>query len=217
LDRDSDTGTVLAIGNKGKTLYAAGAHVIDRWDLVNGRKLGSLGTNELIVKFLKVSLDGSTLVAGFGDFNSSATSFAVWESGRDQPAFRFSSPHGATVGISPDGQTLVLSHRSEKKLELLDWRSGKRSQFPLRGPYASGSAYSLNWSPDGKRLAAYVDTYPASIIVYETKTWKPLAQWCCGKIMSRSEFVVNQDGKLLQLMGREIHSLDLTALKSVAE
>src|SRR6185369_5936296 len=165
-----------AVGDKGRTLYTAGAHVVERWDFLGGQKLGSLGTNELIVKFLKVSQDGSTLVAGFGNFNASATSFAIWESGKDEPALRFSSPHGASVGISPDGQTLVLCHWPAKKFEVWNWRNDTKSQVPLRVPYASGSAYSMHWSLDGTRLAAYVDTYPASIIVYETKSWKPLAQ-----------------------------------------
>jgi len=217
LDHDNFYGTTLAIGDKGRTLYSSGAHIVERWDLLSGRKLATLCTNELIVKFLKVSLDGSTLVAGFGNFNASATSFAIWESGQDQPAVRFSSPNGASVGISPDGQTLVLCHRGEKELELWNWRKGEKVRVPLRVPYASGSAYSMHWSPNGKRLAAYIDTYPASIIVYDTKNWKPLAQWCCGQIMSHSEFFVKQDGKLLQLMGGQINSLDLIATKSAAE
>jgi hypothetical protein len=217
LDHDNYHGKCIAIGDKGRTLYTAGAHIVERWDLLSGRKLGSLGTNELIVKFLKVSQDGSTLVAGFGSFNASATSFGIWESGKDESAVRFSSLHGASVGISPDGQTLVLCHWPERKLEIWNWRSGSKTQVPLRVPYASGSAYSMHWSPDGKRLAAYVDTYPASIIVYETASWKPLAQWCCGQIGGHSEFVVRRDGKLLQLMGGQINSLDLTAIKSVAD
>lgn len=217
LDHDSFYGTVLAVGDKGRTLYTAGAHIVERWDLLSGRKLGSLGTNELIVKFLKVSQDGSTLVAGFGNFKASATSLGIWESGNDEPALRFSSPHGASVGISPDGRTLALCHWPERKLEIWDWRSGNKTQVPLRLPYASGSAYSMHWSPDSKRLAACVDTYPASIIVYETQNWKPLAQWCCGQIGSHAEFIVKSDGKLFQLMGGQINSLDLTAIKSIAE
>jgi len=216
LDHDNFYGTTVAIGDKGRTLYTSGAHIVERWDLFSGRKLATLCTNALIVKFLNASQDGSTMVAGFGDFNTSATSFAIWESGKDQPALEFYSLHGASVGISPDGQTLVLYRWPERKLEFWNWRQGKKLQVPLRVPYGSGSAYSMYWSPDGNRLAANVDTSPASVIVYETKNWKPLAQWSCG-IMGPSKFLVKQDGKLLQLMAGQINSLDLTAIQSVAE
>ncbi len=217
LDHDNYCGTVLAIADKGRALYTSGAHVVERWDLFSGRKLGTLCTNELIVKFLRASQDGSTLVAGFGNFNASPTSFAIWESGKDEPALWFSSPHGASVGVSPDGQTLVLCHWPEKRFEIWNWKKGERSQVPLRVPYASGSAYAMHWSPDGKRLAAYVDTYPDSVIIYETSGWKPLAQWTCGQIGSHCEFFVKQDGRLLQIMGGQIRSLDLAAIKSIAD
>jgi hypothetical protein len=72
----------------------------------------------------------------------------------------------------------------------------------------------MYWSPDGKRLAAYVDTYPASIIVYETSTWKPLAQWRCGEIMAHSEFGFDSDGTLLHLRDHDLSGLNLTKLKS---
>lgn len=217
LDHDDFYGTALAIGDNGRTLYTSGAHILERWDLHSGRKLATLCTNELNVRYLRVSQDGSTLVAGFGKFNAPTTWFALWESGKDEPALRFSSPDGANVGISPDGRTLVLCEWPGKKLEIWDWRKGEKSQVPLRVPYASGSAYSIHWSPDGTRIAAFVDTYPASIIIYDAKSWKPLAQWACGQIMGHSEFIVKQDGKLLQLTGQQINSLDLTAIRSVAE
>lgn len=215
LDHDAFHGTGVAIGDKGKTLYTAGAHVIERRDLPTGRKLATLSTNELIVKFLKVSQDGSTLVAGMGD--RSTTSFAVWDSGKNEPALRFASPQSASVGISPDGQTLVMCHWPGKSLEIWQWKKNVKSIVPLRVPYASRSAYSMHWSPDGARLAAYVDTYPASIIVYDTKTWKPLGQWACGQIMARSEFIVKQDGRLFQVMDDQINSLDLDAIKSMSD
>lgn len=215
LDHDSFYGTTVAIGDQGRTLYTSGAHVVERWDLRSGQKLATLCTNQLLVKFLKASRDGPVVVAGFGEFNASATSFAIWESGKNEPSLQFSRSNGASVDISPDGEVLALCQR--KQLEIWNWKKGEKLRVPLRVPYASGSAYSMCWSPDGKRLAAYVDTYPASIIIYETKSWKPLAQWCCGQIGSHSQFVVKQDGTLLQLMDGRINSLDLTSIKSVVE
>jgi hypothetical protein len=217
LDHDNYYGTTLAVGDKGRALYSSGAHIVERWDLCSGRKLATLCTNELIVKFLRASRDGSMLLAGFGSFNASATSFTLWEAGKDEPVLRFSSPNSAAVAMSTDGHTLLLSHWGEKKLDLWNWKKEERVQVPLRGPYASGSASSLHWSPDGKRLAAYLDTYPSSIVIYETKNWKPLAQWCCRQFRGSSQFVVKPDGNLLQLSGGQINGLDLTAIHSVAE
>ena len=220
LDHRHYYGKSIAIGDKGKTLYTAGAHVIDRWNLADGQKLGSLGTNELIVKFLRTSRDGSVLVAGFGKINQSATSFALWESGKDEPVFRFSNPstYGASVGISTDGQMLALNHWPDNKLEVWDWRKGKKTVVPLRVPYAAHSAYSLLWSPDGKHLAAYVDTYHhGSIVVYETMNWKPLAHWPCAQMGSSSDFFFYKDGSLLQMHGAEIDALNVTSLKGLAD
>lgn len=217
LDHDSYFGTTLAIADNGRALYTSGAHIIERWDLLSGRKLATLCTNVFIVKFLNASQDGSMVLAGFGGLNAAPTSFALWELGSNQPALSFSTPDGASVGISPDGQTLVLCHWPGKTLEIWNWKKGERLQVPLRVPYSSGSAYSMHWSPEGKRLAAYVDTYPASVVIYETSSWKPLAQWACGHIGSHCEFFVKQDGRLLQIIGGQIYSLDLTAIKSVAD
>ena len=120
---------------------------------------------------------------------------------------------------SPDGLwavvdvaiTDVSKNESTSELWLLSTDGKTQKQLTRSGGKNSGP----KWSPDGKRLAAYVDTYPASIIVYETKSWKPLAQWCCGQIGAHSEFVVTKDGKLLQLMEGQISSLDLDTISTI--
>ena len=64
LDHDSYVGTIVTIAGQTKTFYTAGAHVVERRDLLTGHALASLETNELYVKFLKTSRDGRVMVAG---------------------------------------------------------------------------------------------------------------------------------------------------------
>jgi hypothetical protein len=217
LDHDNFFGSSLAIGEGGKTLFAAGAHVIERRDLFTGKKLGQLEKNELLVKFLKTSHTATVLLAGFGLANGSASEFALWDAGQNEPALRFSMTGGASVGLSPDGQTLVLNAWPDYELQIWRWRTGEKKAVPLRVPYGASSAYALVWSPDGKKLAAYVGSYPPSIIVYETTTWKPLAQWRCGEIGASSEFEFSTRGTLLQLQEQEINELDVAHLKGLGE
>ena len=66
-------------------------------------------------------------------------------------------------------------------------------------------------------MAAYVDTYPPSIYVYDTVKWKPLAQWNCGQIGSDSKFAFSNDGLLLQFHDGDINALDLAALKGLSD
>lgn len=206
-------GKTLAVGNNGRSLFIAEANSVERWNLVDGAKLGVLATNSTGIKFLQTSLDGSLLVAGYGD-----NSFTAWATDKDAPVFQFTEPAGAScIGVSPDGQKIVLNAFRQRKFVVYDWKLGERKEFPLRTPYASSSAYSMCWSPDGKRLAAHVDTYPSSIIIYETTTWKPIAQWKCGAIGSNSEFVFNKEGNLFQVMDGEISCLRVARLKELGD
>jgi hypothetical protein len=67
-------------------------------------------------------------------------------------------------------------------------------------------------------LAAWVEATPASVIIYETKDWKPLAQWRCDQRLGRSiPFEFADDGTLLQWQGGEINALDVGKLKNLAE
>jgi WD40 repeat protein len=132
-------GRTLAVGNRGRDLFIAEGNTVQRWDLSKGIRLETLATNGSGIKFLKTSWDGGVLIAGFGD-----NSFTLWESARDEPVFRFTEPEGAScIALSPDGQRLVLNGFGQRKLVVYAWRRGGRSEFPLRTPYASSSAYSV--------------------------------------------------------------------------
>ena len=207
---------VIVGGEKGQYLFVAGAHMLEWWDLRTGQKLAVLASNEMNIELVTTSRNGRVVLAGLNKDNGSsrsAVSFEIWEADQNSPACRFMEPEDCGSGISADGRLISLSPFGRKCLVLYDWRAGQRKEVPLRVPYASGSAYSMYWSPDGTRLAAYVDTYPASIVIYETSMWKPLAQWCCGRIMEHSEFGFDKSGLLLHLRDHDLSGLDVTRLR----
>jgi WD40 repeat protein len=202
----------IAIGNHGKSLFIVESNSIQRWNSTDGRLVDVLMTNASGIKLMDTSPDGELLLAGFGD-----NSFAVWKTDRDAPEFRFTETNGAScAAISPDNQKIVVNGFGYRKLIIYDLQRSEREEFPLRTPLSS-SAYALHWSPNGKRLAACINTYPASVLIYETTSWKPIAEWACGAIGTGCEFVFNKDGTLFQLMGGEFHSLDVSTLNSVGE
>jgi hypothetical protein len=205
---------LFAVGNHGRSLFVSLATGVEHWDLATGTKVATLATNQTGVKFLRTSGDGNILVVGFGD-----NSFIVWKADKDEPVFEFTEPESlAGTAVSPDGRKILLSTRENHGRWILwDWQMKTRDEFPLRLPRASLSAPFLYWSPDGKWLAANVDTYPYSIVIYETATWKPVAHWPCGKIMSAARFGFRNDGVFLELMDHDILGLGLTKSEGAAE
>jgi hypothetical protein len=173
-----------------------------------------MATNQTGIKFMRTSWNGNILVVGFGD-----NSFTVWKTDKDQPVFEFSELEPlAGIAVSPDGRKILLSTReNQSKWILWDSQEKTRDEFPLRLPRASLSAQSMYWSPDAKWLAANVDTYPYSIVIYETATWKPVAHWPCGKIMSAARFAFRNDGMFLGLMDHDILGLEMTKSEGAAK
>lgn len=195
-------------GEKGQFLFAAGTYNIERWDMLTGTSLAVLVTNE-DVSFVSTSKNGEIFVAGYGG------KLGVWQSEKDNPVLEITNFTEKLVGISNDGKLLALTTFGRSGIDLLDWKTGSRSDVPLRN---SQNIYSVCWSPDGKRLAVYSDsTYPASILIYDTASWKPIAHWNCGQIGQGSEFSFGQDGALYQIRNNELNALDVSRLKSVGD
>ncbi len=218
LEHEGYYGKHIAIGDNGRTLFAAGAHTIERWDLSSGQHHAVLIANtniDGVVRFLKTSRNGKVLIAGFGlHYNWQPQSFAIWEVGKDEPALKFEEKEGANADVSPDGEWIALSRFGTEKLVLFKWRTGERKEVLLHN---SRSNYSVLWSPDGKRLAVYSDsTYPASILIYDIATWKLIAHWDCGEIGQDSEFTFGSDGTLYQIRNNELNALYVPRLKSLA-
>ena len=208
LEHEGYSGKHLVIGDNGKALFTAGAHTVERWDLLSGKNHIVLIANETnmdgIVRFLKTSRNGRVLIAGFGLLgNQRPRSFAVWDVGKNEPALKFDENEGANADISPDGDWIALSRFGTEKLVLFKWRTSERKEVLLQDSHCINSVL---WSPDGKRLAAYVDTWPESIIIYETTNWKPIAHWKCG---GGSEFFFGNDGTLYQIRVNELNVFDM--------
>ncbi|HEX3857416.1 MAG TPA: hypothetical protein VHY30_08980 [Verrucomicrobiae bacterium] len=207
---------ILVAGDKSQYLFAikSDEHLIHRLNLLTGEELGVLGNDipagEGDVGILKVSNNGKILVAGFGSYRPKT--FAVWEVGKDEPVAKFTEPDGAYADVSPDGELIALCRFGSENLVLYRWRSGERKEVHLRNSQSVNAVY---WSPDGKRLAAYVDTYPASIIIYDATSWKPIAHWNCGRIGESSEFYFGCDGLLYQIRKNELNALDVPKLNSI--
>ena len=217
LDSDDYNGKLLAVGNKGRSLFTAGAHNIERWDIETGQRLALLATNSMIVQFLSTSHDGSILLAGAGRFNSSPSLFTLWDTSKNEPVLEFAELNLSGISISPDGRQIAFSVFGRKTLYIYDWRAGHIREVPLRCPYAASSAYALYWSPDGKLLAANVNTYQNAIVIYDTTAWKPLAQWDCGALGPPLSYVFTKSGLLVQLRGAELDGLDTTGLKALGD
>lgn len=210
---DAD-GRVLAVGNSDHSLYVSETDRIECWDMTNGTRIATLITNQAGTKFLRSSRDGKILVAGFGD-----NSFWVWRTDKNEPIFYFKEPDGAgSVAVSPDGSKIALCTRVQNSgLVLWNVETRARKEFPLRTPQGSNVASALFWSPDGKWLAARVNTYVSSIVIYDTSYWKPSVQWPCGQIMALIRFGFRDDGVFLAIRDHDISGLELTKSKGSSE
>src|SRR5204863_9364568 len=126
------------------------------------------------------------------------------EAATGKELFQFAEPDGAaSMALSPSGDLIVLS---------TDWPGGKfviwnhrkkmRTSIPQRATAPQASAVGLFWSPDGQSLVAEANSEAGSIFIYDTSSWKPLAQWLCPRPFgSPSSFAFGHDGAFLQFVG----------------
>ena len=207
-------------GDKGQFLFVGAAYKVERWDLFTGKYLATLATNHVTVQSLEASRDGKILVAGFYDKNplmggciQMPDSVSVWKSDDDDLSAQIETGEHTGVGVSPDGRRIALSICGQRKLLIWNWQTGATNEINFRTPYGSlPQAYSMFWSPDKTRFAAYVDTYPASIVIYDALNWKPLAHWKCGQVMSDAKFDFASDGEFVELRDHDLTGLDVKSL-----
>ena len=217
LEHEGYGGKHIVIGDDGKTLFTAGAHTVERWDLLSGEHHAVLIKNELNaqndIRFLKISSNGKVLIAGFGLPNwSGPLSFVVWETGKNEPAFKSEAKDAESVDVSPDGDWLAISKFGTTNLTLFKWRTGEKKEVPLQTP---NYFYSVLWSPDGKHLAAHVNSWPESIIVFETDNWKPVARLKCPYPDGiYYEYFFGTDEILYQIRGNELNAFNISKMKN---
>jgi hypothetical protein len=190
-------------GEEGQFLFAAGAHTLERWDLITGKLLAVLATNQPTIKLLEVSQDGKILLAGFDDSTfESARSFSIWRANEDNPAAHIEEPQLTASCISPDGRIIALDVFGNRTLKLWNWGNNSTETIPLRLPYGGFCAIQMFWSPDGTKLAALIQEATYSTVIYDTTSWKPLARRMGGLIFGsdNQSFRYDTSGKLFQII-----------------
>jgi WD40 repeat protein len=190
-------------GDKGQFLFAAGAHTLERWDLITGKMLAVLATNQPTIKSLEVSQDGKIVLAGFDNstFDESGKSFSIWKANEDNPVAHIEKPQLTASCISPDGRIVALDVFGNRTLELWNWAKNSTETIPLRLPYGGFCAIQMYWSPDGTTLATLIQEATYSIVIYDTTSWKPLARRMVGPIVhiENQSFHYDTSGKLFQI------------------
>jgi WD40 repeat protein len=218
LEHEGYYGKHIIIGDGGKTLFTAGAHTVERWDLLSGEHHAILIKNEINasndIRFLKTSSNGKVLIAGFGLPNwSGPLSFVVWDVDKNEPALKSEAKNAESIDVSPDGDWLAISKFGTTNLTLLKWRTGEQKEVPLQ---ASHYFASVLWSPSGKYLAALVNSWAESITVYETANWKPVAHWKCNYPDGiHYEFVFGSNETLYQFRGNQLNAFEISQTISV--
>jgi WD40 repeat protein len=136
----------------------------------------------------------------------------------DKPAAHIEESQLTASCISSDGHTIALDVFGNKNLELWNWENNSITKIPLRLPYGSVCAIRMFWSPDGNRLAAYLQGASYSMVFYETKSWKPLGHWMCDKSLGSIAFDLfsfDTAGKFYELRRDNIDCVDVGALKGL--
>ena len=189
-------------------LFVVVDNAIIRLDLATGAERGTWATNDSGISFLQASRDGKTLAAGFGD-----NSFAIWKIDQPEPCFQFVEPSGAkNIALSADGARLAICLNDPPGGFIIrDLHSKERKEISL--PAISPGIYSVLWSPDGKTIAARVGGGSSSVVLYDTVTWKPLAQWQFGHPGTMSALGFENDGTLVGLIAGDLLGVDIDSIQ----
>ena len=143
----------LALSPDGTALAGAGAEgSIAVWQLVTGRELFRSRPGEARLTALAFSPDGKQLVAGGGKDR-----LAFWDVPTGRVKYRGDDVFfPCRVSFTPDGKTLASGQAwGRGEIRLSDVRTGKSLRVLTDHPLGVSS---LQFSPDGKRLAAtYLD------------------------------------------------------------
>ncbi len=164
----------LAIVQNNKMLIASFSNGdLEKWDLAKGQKSGSLQADPSGIAAMATSNDGRFLAIAFGN-----GLVRVWDTLSNKSPKSFESSKGIlSLAFSPDNRYLATSVSDRSGvLEIWDWLSGNKI-LTRRNYHTSipDPFDSLAWSPDGNLLVA--NAGGQGPIIFETKTWMPLAGW----------------------------------------
>ncbi len=197
---------VVIGGSRGQYLFVAGSHRLERWDLRSGKSEAVLLTNEPTISVLVLSRNGKVLLAGCNDQDtgeSQACSFSIWKVDDAKPCTQVNKGGLLGAGLSPDGKTVAFCGYFQTGLDLWQWADNKTKAAPLGLPARSLGVTSICWNHNGSRLAVVAFASPTSIALYETATWRRIAQLPCASEAARVDF--DNDGKLVCFQdGRQV-------------
>jgi WD40 repeat protein len=134
------------------------------WRLDDGWWTDHLLETGLFAKTAAFSPDGHFLAIG-------GTHLVLWELGSQggKPVARLPVAGIESLAFSPDGKTLAFTFQKSRKIVLWDLVAGQeRASFPIDSPFTS--VLSLDFSPDGRYLAAGANDRPALISVWNLTT-----------------------------------------------
>ena len=142
---DPETLWSLTYTPDGKTLMIAGKEGIQFWNVENWKCVRSFPGS-----LASLARDGTTVAISesrpFASEEDGPVTIWNWRTGEK---LRVISPQGRVSAFSPDGRTLALAER-DSGISLFNLSSGAL----LKALPTDKLVWSLNFSPDGKRLAA---------------------------------------------------------------
>ncbi|HEV3082421.1 MAG TPA: sigma-70 family RNA polymerase sigma factor, partial [Gemmataceae bacterium] len=153
-----------------KRVAARSQDAVRVWEVNGWKELGALDAAHREAITATIFSSRESLVATAGDDGSAR----LWEAttGRQRAVFRHDNWVRA-VAVSPDGRQIATSSLDDT-VRVWDTATGKQL-FNLAGHGKSGGHRVLQFSPDGKRLASWGDTY-WYLRVWDTTTGKALLE-----------------------------------------
>jgi WD40 repeat protein len=193
----------------GRTLWAAAANGVYRWDTATGKELPvlSLGSERSWPR-CRPSPDGRVVaVSGMQGSGRGRSRLIDTATGQTLHELAAEAPSAGALAFAPDGRTLAVT--SGRDVTLWEVASGRpRGRLTV----APESAFSLAFSPDGRFLALGGDGQ-APLRLWDLTAESPTggSSWPWGRVLS---LAFSPDGKRLALAGWENTALvcDVAAL-----
>ena len=209
---DSRVVKQMAVIQNDKLLAVASRKSVELWDLLAGRKLHVLVTDEPEINIMRASRDGKFLAVV-----SDKKKLQIWDTeGRSVIRKSIDDPRYIhAIEFSPDNKYLAVAGAPYKDSFMLwDIKSGEKNMIPARGSQYHDEMGSLAWSADGKFFAA-TPRNRESLILY-ARTWKPIARW--RGVGGGGCIAFAHDGILLaRLKDGSLRGLNVSSLKSLIE